>query len=283
MKSLSCGTLAVLFSLSVAGCVPPTPGGAPVSGGVPVGGVPPNLPSLVGTLEVSGTEVFVNGTPARSGEAIYDGNKVTTGAGSSALVNLDGGGSVQLDENTDPLFKFQLFREGWCLVINIASGQLFDDTHGGRCVEIKTPDGSGVAASRVNVQVGSAGTSWTVLQGAVRLARPAGTVVHAFERVTVSKGKIVETSRLSADELARITAWRAKYRLRPGPIAVPPFPPAISPGRVARPRRPPGAAVPSPVPSPAPTPPAAGIIGRRRPPTGVIAVPTATPTPPPIR
>jgi FecR protein len=155
--------------------------------------------------------VFVNGSAAQNGEAIYNGNLVTTGAGSSGLINLDGGGSLQLDENTDPVFRFQLIKEGWCLVVNIASGQMFADTHSGSCVQINTPDGSGVVASSVNVHVGNSGSTWTVLQGAVRLVRPAGTLVHPFESVMVRKGKVVSTRRVSSDELARLTEWRFKY------------------------------------------------------------------------
>src|SRR6266446_9261518 len=164
------GVLLVLLSLSATRCAPVGAGGTigNTGGGAQGGGFPSNPPSRVGILEVSGTQVFVNGASAHSGEAIYDGNRVTTGAGSSGLINLDGGGSLQLDENTDPVFRFQLLKEGWCLVVNLVSGQMFDDTHTGRCVQINTPDGSGVVASNVNVHVGNSGSTWTVLEGAVR-------------------------------------------------------------------------------------------------------------------
>jgi hypothetical protein len=139
----SFGVLLVVLSLSAARCAPVGTGGTigSTGGGAQGGGVSPNPPSRVGILEVSGTQVFVNGANAHSGEAIYDGNRVTTGASSSGRINLDGGGSLQLDENTDPVFRFQLLKEGWCLVVNIVSGQMFDDTHTGGCVEISTPDG----------------------------------------------------------------------------------------------------------------------------------------------
>jgi hypothetical protein len=147
---------------------------------------------------------------------------VTTGAGSSGLIDLDLGGTLQLDQNTDPIFKFQLLKEGWCLVVNIVSGQIFDDTHSGTCVQINTPDGSGVVASSVNVHVGGSGSTWTVVQGAVRLVRPAGTTIHPYDSVMVSKERIVSTRRVSSDELSRLTEWRFKYRFRPGRISRPP-------------------------------------------------------------
>jgi hypothetical protein len=284
-----------VLSLSAARCAPVGTGGTigSTGGGAQGGGVPSNPPSRVGILEVSGTQVL-NGANAHSGEAIYDGNRVTTGASSSGLINLDGGGSLRLDENTDPVFRFQLLKEGWCLVVNIVSGQMFDDTHTGGCVEINTPDGSGVVASSVNVHVGNSGSTWTVLKGAVRLIHPSGTVVHPFESVMVSKGKMVSIRHVSSDELARFTEWRFKYSFRPGRISYPlsghPVPPVrrvpspppsyTSPPSYTPPPsyRPPVSSVPprsyAPPAPPRPTGPSSPIIRMR-----VAPRPVATPTP----
>jgi hypothetical protein len=278
-------TLLAFSSLCMSACAPVGPGGQVSGGGIPQGpGVPSNPPSRVGTLEVSGPQVFVNGTGAQSGEAIYNGNRVTTGAGSSGLINLDTGGSLQLDENTDPLFRFQLLKEGWCLVVNIASGQIFDDTHSGSCVEINTPDGSGVVASSVNVHLGSSGSTWTVLQGAVRITRPAGIVVRPLESIMVSKGRMVSTRRLSSDEAARLTEWRFKYHFGRGPVAYPPrhtVPPIKTvpvppPSYTSPPHTPPVSSVPPPAataPPPRTSGTSTGIIGRMR------TLPTSPPTP----
>jgi hypothetical protein len=262
MRPKFCAPL-VLLSFFAAACGPVGSGGQHGGGGFPQGqGVPSNPPSRVGILEVAGSQVFVNGTSAQSGEAIYNGNRVTTGAGSSGLVDLDTGGSLQLDENTDPLFRFQLLKEGWCLVVHIASGQIFDDTHSGGCVEINTPDGSGVVASSVNVHVGNSGSTWTVLEGAVRLTRPAGTVVQPLESVMVSKGRMVSTRRLSSDEATRMTEWRFKYRFRPVRM---PYPPGHT--------VPPVKTVPIPPPSYTPPP-------SRTPPVSSVPPPAATAAPP---
>jgi hypothetical protein len=262
MRPKLCALL-VLLSLFAVACGPVGSGAQLGGGGFPQGqGVPSNPPSRVGILEVSGPQVFVNGTSAQSGEAIYNENRVTTGAGSSGLIDLDTGGSLQLDENTDPLFRFQLLKEGWCLVVNIASGQIFDDTHSGGCVEINTPDGSGVVASSVNVHVGNSGSTWTVLDGAVRLTRPAGTVVQPLESVMVSKGRMVSTRRLSSDEAARMTEWRFKYRFGRGRV---PYPPRRS--------VPPFKTVPIPPPSYTPPP-------SRTPPVSSVSPPAATAAPP---
>ena len=261
MRPKFCTPLALLLFFAAA-CGPVGSGGQLGGGGFPQGqGVPSNPPSRVGILKVSGSQVFVNGTSAQSGEAIYNGNRVTTGAASSGLVDLDTGGSLQLDENTDPLFRFQLLKEGWCLVVNIASGQIFDDTHSGGCVEINTPDGSGVVASSVNVHVGNSGSTWTVLEGAVRLTRPAGTVVQPLESLMVSKGRMVSTRRLSSDEAARMTEWRFKYHFGRGRV---PYPP--------RPSGPPVKTVPIPPPSYTPPP-------SRTPPVSSVPPPAATAPP----
>jgi hypothetical protein len=289
------GALLMLLSLSTAGCAPvvasgPNGGGG---GGTQGGSFPSNPPSHVGILEVSGPQVFVDGTGAQSGQAIYNGNQVTTGAGSSGLIDLDLGGTLQLDENTDPVFKFQLLKEGWCLVVNIVSGQIFDDTHSGSCVQINTPDGSGVVASSVNVHVGGSGSSWTVVQGQVRLLRPAGAVIQPYDSVMVRKGRIVSTRRLSSDELARLIEWRSKYRFRPVRI---PRPPSGHPPVTTVPIPPPSYKPPPPyktpvssVPPPSSPPPASykpppsstGIIGRMRGPMPPAAV--TTPSPPSIK
>jgi hypothetical protein len=221
-----------------------------------------NTPRRVGILEVSGLQVFVNGTSAQSGEAINNGDRVTTGVGSSGLIELDTGGSLQLDENTDPLFTFQLLKEGWCLVVNIASGQEFDDTHSGGCVEIVTPDSSALVSSSVNVHVGNSGSTWTVLEGAVRFTRPAGTVVRPLESVMVSKGRIVSTRRLSSNEAAHMTEWRSKYGFGRGRVSYPPKR-SVPPVKTA------------PIPPPSYTPPT-----YRTPPASSLPPPAATAAPP---
>ena len=288
------GALLMLLSLSAAGCAPVGAGGPyKGGGGGPQGGGSSNPPSRVGILEVSGSQVFVDGASAQSGQSIYNGNRVTTGAGSSGLIDLDLGGTLQLDQNTDPIFKFQLLKEGWCLVVNIVSGQIFDDTHSGTCVQINTPDGSGVVASSVNVHVGGSGSTWTVVQGAVRLVRPAGTTIHPYDSVMVSKERIVSTRRVSSDELGRLTEWRFKYRFRPGRISRPPsghlpvttVPVPPSSYTPPPPYKPPVSSVPPPSsPPPAsykPPPSSTGIIGRMR--TTVPPAAVATPSAPVIR
>jgi len=195
--------------------------------------VPPNQPissgggpGIIGTLQVSGTQVFVNGTPVRSGSEIYSGDRVATGAGSSCLVNLAGGGSIQLDENTDPLFT--LLRQGLCILVEIGSGQVFEDTPG-QCIHFKTPDGSAQSDTKVNIDLRSGSTVWTVAQGEVRLNPPVDYVVRPYEQVTVSRGRMVDSRRVTAAELVNIIAWRRKHFRVSRVVPAPTTPPAYVP------------------------------------------------------
>ena len=123
------GWLLVLLALGLTGCsqgrlpepfaATSTPQATPAPG-------PATGARVIGALAVSGSAVFLNGIPVTRG-TIHDGDRVTTGAASSALVELEGGGSVQIDENTDPLIHFQLLTEGLCLVVDIATGEFFFD------------------------------------------------------------------------------------------------------------------------------------------------------------
>lgn len=91
--------------------------------------VPPEMPiharTFIGVISiVTGTNVFLNASPVGSGTSVFDGDRVSTGPGSSALIELPNRGVVQLDENTDPILEF--VREGACVLVHAFKiGQLF--------------------------------------------------------------------------------------------------------------------------------------------------------------
>jgi hypothetical protein len=216
----SSGWLLVILVLGLTGCaslpgqlalpsaLEATPAPAAASG-----------PGVIGALAVSGSAVFLNGAFAKSGALVHDGDAVTTGADSSALVELAGGGSVQIDENTDPSFRFQLLTAGWCLVLDITSGHFLVDAGKG-CTQVVTPDGSASLHSKVDVKVVNGQTTWTVLGGAIELAGFAVTV-GALEGITTSKGKILRRTSLSMADLTELTEWQNKY-------SIPPMPPSVT-------------------------------------------------------
>ena len=153
----------------------------------------------------------------------------------------------------------------------------------------QTPNFNSPLKSAVSIVLSfNSSSTWKVLKGAVRLINPSGTVVHPFESVMVSKGKMVSIRHVSSDELARFTEWRSKYSFRRGGISSFPSGPPMTP--VRRVRRPP----PSYTPPSTYTPPASSAPPRSyaRPspstPTGpaspitrmrVAPLPVATPTP----
>ncbi len=61
---------------------------------------------ITATLLTDGNTVRVNGRKANAGQPIRPGDLVTTGPGSSALIRFSDGTTVQLDENTDPIFRW---------------------------------------------------------------------------------------------------------------------------------------------------------------------------------
>ena len=81
----------------------------------------------VATLTKSGPFVRVNGRPAPAGIAIRPGDHVATGEFSSALIVWKDGTTVQLDEDTDPLFEWD-GEPPDTLVINIGFGVIRVDT-----------------------------------------------------------------------------------------------------------------------------------------------------------
>jgi hypothetical protein len=232
-----------------------------------------NQRPIIGTLEVSGHEVFVDGTPAHDGSRVYDGSRVVTYSDSSATVDLRGGGSIQLDENTDPIFT--LLRRGFCILVKIGSGQIFEDTPG-ECIQFNTPDGSAQSDTKVNVDLRGGQTTWTVAQGEVRLSPPLNYVVRPFEQVSVLHQRLIDRRSVSPAELANITAWRHRYVFHFRRYSVPPMPSRYRPPSPSV--TPPTAVSTPPTPSGSPFPPRPVPYSRHSAAT-IIATPTPTPTP----
>ncbi|MGB7292040.1 MAG: FecR family protein [Thermodesulfobacteriota bacterium] len=177
--------------------------------------IPPTEPSkdLIGTLRVSGSNVFLNGTRAANGMSVYNGDNVTTGSNSSAIIVLPTGGFVQLDQNTDPIFTWERFQTGICLIVKILRGQAWVD-ESQYCVVLKTPDTDALTNSKVNVKVGPGRSVITVLQGNVTIEKPYKLRIKGSEQVAISKRGIEEVRKLTRQELRSVVSWRVRYEFQ---------------------------------------------------------------------
>ncbi|MCM8626750.1 hypothetical protein [Accumulibacter sp.] len=160
----------------------------------------------IGTVATAGPNVLLNGARPRDGDRVFDGDTLTTGAGTSVRVYLREGGYVQLDENTDP--EFRIFREGGCILIRMLTGQIFVDA---RRVCISDPNIEVALNSRVNVQVADQQTTLTVIEGEVTMSRPVRRNLDALHRYSVLRGAIASAVRLSPAQAERTASWTTRY------------------------------------------------------------------------
>ncbi|MCA9634517.1 MAG: hypothetical protein KC420_00595 [Myxococcales bacterium] len=166
----------------------------------------------IASLGVAGGEVFVNGERARNGQAIREGDEVSTGPASSAWIQLHDGGYFQLDEETDPIYLFKRIGTAWCLLMRMVRGQAYADRKAA-CVE--TPNGSGEAASAFNVSVSPDGgsTEIAVFEGHV-------TFTSEGQRREIVAGELGRFRRDAPPEVGRallpeaqlkLVRWRERY------------------------------------------------------------------------
>ncbi|MGH9361586.1 MAG: hypothetical protein ACRD2T_06685, partial [Thermoanaerobaculia bacterium] len=162
-------------------------------------------------LEVIGPNVFLNDQPARDGEAVYEDDSVSTGADSSAIVRTADGQYIQLDERTDPRFRFEVRETDGrrCVYLYIKVGRVWVD---GDVVCFETPDVTGVLDSAVDIDARGKGTRVTVVDGTALITRPERQRLEAGERAVVVRG-IVRVEQLSRRELRAVTRWRERFEV----------------------------------------------------------------------
>ena len=192
---------------------------------------------ILGSLEVDGGDALINGSRAYHGARVYDGDVVTTGSATSVRVRFRDGGFVQLDENTDPVFR--LFREGGCILVKIATGQAFVDA---KRICIEDPNLVVVLNSKVNWRVDGPRSAVTVIEGSVSVQRPVSIALEQHDQYLVREQKPEGPPRRLTREEAEATArWTERFFRASAPSLFP--------------RRPPGQVQPRQPPSPPPSPP----------------------------
>lgn len=164
---------------------------------------------VIGWLEATGPNVYYNFSRTKAGRAVKSGDNVSTGPGSRATVTLNQGGSVTIDENTDP----QFLQEAWCVLVKMLKGQVHGDGPG-LCFE--TPHASGVIQSEVNFRVTDAETIITVFAGSVELTSPSQVRLERFQQVRILEGRVLPVRTLSSEEVRSVFRW---IRYEPEPIS----------------------------------------------------------------
>jgi hypothetical protein len=163
-------------------------------------------PERVGRLDVDGPNVRHNRAPGRDGAVVYDGDIITTGPQSSARIVLVTGGFVQLDENTDPVFR--IVRELGCILVEIATGQAFVAA---KRVCISDPNITGNLNSRINWKTDGVTSVLTVLKGTFDVERPTRTRLGDGHQYTVTRREVVRTVRLSPAQASATADWTGQY------------------------------------------------------------------------
>jgi hypothetical protein len=190
----------------------------------------------IGTVEAfQGPNVTVAGRPAYSRMPVYENEEVRTGPGSTATVLLRGGGLLQLDENTDPVFS--LISQTFCVLIQMFRGHAQLDSQG-RCIEAATPESQAFINSKIDIRVESGATTWRVLEGAIEVAlraRPQQKIrVTAGQRILVSRAGLERAAPMPEPEVQELHRRFLQLHITPRV----PVQPRIEPGLPAPPTRP---------------------------------------------
>lgn len=180
--------------------------------------LPTQRGDAVGTLRVSGPNVWLNNKAGKEGDTVRIGSSLATGPGSSALVEFRDGGYLQLDENTDPIFDW--LAQSKCILIRIFTGQAYLKRERA-CVE--GPNISLVLNSEANIRI-KAGTRLaevTLLAGNADVTAPAQKKLLSGQQLIVTGKRVTSLRILTPAQLQSVVAWRGKYRFKPLPSEEP--------------------------------------------------------------
>lgn len=186
-------------ALAISGCAATAPGGSGA-----YGDVPPIRKGTIARLAVDGPYAYINGRLAPGGSYVVDGDTVSTGPGTSAMLLLNEGGTVQLDQNTDPLFK-----EGLCLLMKMLRGQVL--LRNTKCQEFETVKMAGVAHSVVNISSSERQTRITVIDGEVNVRVPRDVTLGKYAEYAIAPDGKGEVRQLTAQQATARMAWTGRY------------------------------------------------------------------------
>ncbi len=168
----------------------------------------------IATLRLAGERrVYLNNRPASDGAPLCNGDRVSTGAASSAYILFARGGLVQLDQNTDPIF--QVLQELVIEVFGLNDGQMYAESPPGGKIIVRSPNGNlETSGTSFNLRVSPFQSLLTVLHGRVQLMLPGVGLLEPNEQVGFKNGVVEFRRTLSLAEIGAVVQWRDRYPLR---------------------------------------------------------------------
>jgi hypothetical protein len=176
---------------------------------------PSGCPGVIGSIATFGPSVSVNGHPARHGSSVCEGDRVVTGANSSAFITLVSGGSIQLDEQTSS----HLRRQDERTTLRLLHGRALVDADGAR---VETDTTSTIVKNGLHAHATLERAAVAVVHGTADVSRPGQIALRQAEELTVSREGSVVMQDLSPEALTRLTSWRTRFFSRgsPAPVAL---------------------------------------------------------------
>jgi len=161
----------------------------------------------IGTLRVAGDKVWIDDRPAKDGDTVSLGSSVRTGSRSSALLEFSGGGYLQLDENTDPLFQW--LAQSKCILIRMLKGQVHLKRER-TCVE--APNLNLILDSEANIEITTGLTKVTLIKGSATVLLPTQIKLLPGQQLRVNDQGVPSVVKLSSGELDSVLSWTKHYR-----------------------------------------------------------------------
>jgi hypothetical protein len=182
-------------------------------------GLHPGYPGgdLVGHLGVSGAEVKrqsagATAEPAPNGAAVREGDRVVTGATSSAILEYyNGGGKLQLDADSAARFRKERAAPGICSLVDLLQGQAWIRADEGCGVELRALDNLVRINGRANVVLSEERFEVTVVSGRAVLLQPRSMELRAGQSYKDGQSGQGELLDLGKPQTQARLAWLDPY------------------------------------------------------------------------
>lgn len=184
-------------------------------------GLHPGYPGgdLVGHVGISGAEVRRQSASAgaaaeatANGAAVREGDRVATGAASSAILEYyNGGGKLQLDADSAARFRKERAAPGVCSLVDLLRGQAWIRADEGCGVELRALENVVRINGRANVVLSEERFEVTVVSGRAVLLQPRSVELRAGQTYRDGQGGQGELIDLSKTDTKARLAWLDPY------------------------------------------------------------------------